>query len=159
MAKTASSGRCVSKLAILVSALAVGTAAAPAAARADAVEIRSALNNKCLDVSAWNPDNGAQVVMWDCHGGANQQWNMVGKQIRSQLNNKCLDIAAWSRINGAKVIMWDCHGGANQQWHRSGRSIVSGLNKKCLDIEDWNPANGANVIMWSCHIGASQQWL
>ncbi|GGN12463.1 hypothetical protein FHR83_003594 [Actinoplanes campanulatus] len=159
MAKTARLGRCVSKLAILVSVLAVGTAAAPTAAVADTIEIRSTLNNRCLDIKDWNPGNGAKVQMWDCHGGANQKWNMVGNQIRSQLNNRCLDIEGWNSGNGAKVQMWDCHGGANQRWQRSGRLIKSELNNRCLDIEGWNPANGAKVQMWDCHGGANQQWL
>ncbi|MBW6434975.1 hypothetical protein KZ829_14630 [Actinoplanes hulinensis] len=27
-----------------------------------------------MDIANWNRANGANVVMWDCHGGANQQW-------------------------------------------------------------------------------------
>jgi len=30
--------------------------------------------NKCVDIDAWNPDNGARLILWDCHGGANQKW-------------------------------------------------------------------------------------
>jgi beta-glucanase (GH16 family) len=31
--------------------------------------------NRCVDVSGWNVNNGAKLVLWDCHGGANQKWS------------------------------------------------------------------------------------
>ncbi|WP_250027557.1 family 16 glycosylhydrolase [Paractinoplanes maris] len=30
--------------------------------------------DKCVDINAWNSANGAQLVLWDCTGGANQKW-------------------------------------------------------------------------------------
>ena len=30
--------------------------------------------NKCVDVSGWNSNDGARLITWDCHGGANQKW-------------------------------------------------------------------------------------
>lgn len=30
--------------------------------------------NKCVDIEAWNANNGARIHLWDCHGGANQTW-------------------------------------------------------------------------------------
>ncbi|GAA4473805.1 ricin-type beta-trefoil lectin domain protein [Phytohabitans houttuyneae] len=30
--------------------------------------------NKCVDVSGWNSADGARLITWDCHGGANQKW-------------------------------------------------------------------------------------
>ena len=29
--------------------------------------------NKCVDVTGWNGNDGAQLIQWDCHGGANQK--------------------------------------------------------------------------------------
>jgi len=79
--------------------------------------IRSSLNNRCLDITGFNPNNGAKIIMWDCHGAANQRWHWEGATLRSDLNNRCLDIAAFNPNNGAEVIMWDCHGAANQRWY------------------------------------------
>jgi streptogrisin C len=31
-------------------------------------------SNKCVDVSGWSSANGARLIQWDCHGGANQKW-------------------------------------------------------------------------------------
>jgi len=30
--------------------------------------------NKCVDVSGWSTADGARLITWDCHGGANQKW-------------------------------------------------------------------------------------
>ncbi|MEV0733778.1 ricin-type beta-trefoil lectin domain protein [Polymorphospora sp. NPDC050346] len=30
--------------------------------------------NKCVDVSGWNSNDGARLVLWECLGGANQKW-------------------------------------------------------------------------------------
>jgi hypothetical protein len=29
-------------------------------------------SNKCADIDAWNPNDGAKLVLWECPGGANQ---------------------------------------------------------------------------------------
>lgn len=84
---------------------------------AQAFEIRSNLNNKCLEIYAFGNDNGSRSGMWDCWGGANQQWYWNGGEIRNAMNNKCLEVFAFSNDNGAKGVMWDCWGGANQQWY------------------------------------------
>jgi streptogrisin C len=30
--------------------------------------------NKCVDVMDWSTADGARLITWDCHGGANQKW-------------------------------------------------------------------------------------
>lgn len=30
--------------------------------------------NKCVDIDAWNPNNDAVLIIWECSGGANQKW-------------------------------------------------------------------------------------
>ncbi|WP_345516454.1 RICIN domain-containing protein [Phytohabitans houttuyneae] len=32
-------------------------------------------SGRCLDV--WSTANGAQIQLYDCHGGANQRFNLV----------------------------------------------------------------------------------
>ena len=56
-------------------ALGATVAAAPVASAAPAtITLRSQLNNKCLEVLSFNNNNGARAGLWDCWGGANQQW-------------------------------------------------------------------------------------
>ncbi|BCB73718.1 hypothetical protein GCM10022251_80150 [Phytohabitans flavus] len=30
--------------------------------------------NKCVDVAGWDSNDGARLITWECHGGANQKW-------------------------------------------------------------------------------------
>jgi O-glycosyl hydrolase len=121
-------------------------------------EIKSSMNNKCLDILGFNNSDGAPVVMWGCSGTANQQWYMDGSQIKSKFNNKCLDILGFNNSDGARVVMWGCSGTANQQWYIDGSQIKSKFNNKCLDILGFNNSDGAPVAMWGCSGTANQQW-
>ncbi|MEU6410367.1 ricin-type beta-trefoil lectin domain protein [Microbispora sp. NPDC046933] len=31
-------------------------------------------SNKCVDIDGWNQNDGARLIQWECHGGANQKW-------------------------------------------------------------------------------------
>ncbi|GLZ42073.1 hypothetical protein Acsp05_56970 [Actinokineospora sp. NBRC 105648] len=125
-------------------------------------------SDKCLDVSGANPDNGAQVIQWSCHGGPNQRWwlTSVGGgnyQVQVEHSDKCLDVSGASPSNGARVIQWSCHGGPNQRWRlvASGPDVYQvrvAHSDKCLDVSGASPSNGANVIQWDCHGGPNQRW-
>lgn len=113
-------------------------------------------SGRCLDLPASNAANGTQPQIWDCHGGANQQWTSTGQTIRSL--GKCLD-APPNTTAGAKVQIWDCNGQSNQQWDLNAdgtiRSVASGL---CLDVNHAATANGSLVILWTCTAAANQRW-
>jgi streptogrisin C len=32
-------------------------------------------SNRCLDINGWNANDGANLIIWDCTGGANQKWH------------------------------------------------------------------------------------
>lgn len=82
--------------------------------------VRSKLNfDKCLDATGAGTANGTALIIWDCHGGANQQWDLDGGVLRSRMDrNKVVDASA--NHYGAVVHLWDYHGRANQRW----RTIV-----------------------------------
>ena len=128
------------------------------AAAVDIVNLRSVLNNKCLEIRDSNPANGAYVGMWDCWGGLATYWFFYGDEIRSMRNGKCLEVRDSKVHNGALVSMWDCWGGAATHWYRDGDLIRSKLNNKCLEVRDSNIANGAVVSMWDCWGGAATRW-
>jgi Tol biopolymer transport system component len=78
-------------------------------------------SQKCLDVNGGSPDDGASIIQWQCHGGANQQWRLevAGdgySRIVSRHSGKCLDVNGGSLDDSASIIQWSCHGGANQNW-------------------------------------------
>lgn len=57
------------------------------------------------------------MQIWDCHGGANQQWDFwADGTIRNRQTGKCLEVANFGTENGSSIQMWDCHGGSNQKW-------------------------------------------
>ena len=76
-------------------------------------------NNKCLDVTGKSTANGTPIEIWNCTGGANQQFvlSAAGDLVNPQAN-KCVDITGYNKANGATLTLWDCIGGANQKWHR-----------------------------------------
>ena len=74
--------------------------------------------NKCLDASGRGTTNGTAVIIWDCNGQTNQQWNVNSNgTITGVQSGLCLDANAAGTANGTKIILWACHGGTNQQWN------------------------------------------
>ena len=74
--------------------------------------------NKCLDANGAGTSNGTQAIIWDCHGGTNQQWNLnANGTITGVQSGLCLDANGAGTANGTKLILWSCNGGTNQQWN------------------------------------------
>jgi hypothetical protein len=85
--------------------------------------VRNRWDGRCLDVAGLSQDNGADVIVWDCWGGPNQQWaiRLEGSfaiSLRARHSNKCLDVFAFSQDVGGKVVQWDCWGALNQMWEQ-----------------------------------------
>ena len=120
-------------------------------------EFRSLLNNKCLDIAGSNQTDGTNVLMWQCHGGDNQQWiyDPATEQFKTRLNNMCLT------VNGSNVQVATCKADdIRQQWYfdKTSKALKSRSNNLCLDIQGGYGEDGGNVIMWDCHGQANQQW-
>jgi hypothetical protein len=76
--------------------------------------------NKCLDANARGTADGTAVIIWDCNGQTNQQWNVNSNgTITGVQSGKCLDATGAGTANGTKIIIWTCNGQSNQQWTRS----------------------------------------
>jgi alpha-galactosidase len=73
--------------------------------------LRGVGSGRCLDVPGQSTTNGTLLEIWDCNGGANQQW--------TYLSNGCLDVTGAGTANGTAVEIWTCNGGSNQKWTRS----------------------------------------
>lgn len=116
--------------------------------------LRGESSGRCMDVIGANSANGTQMILWDCHVNANQQFAQSGQAL--QVLGKCLD-APNNATSGARVQIWDCHGGANQQWNvTSSGTITSVQTGLCLDVT--GTANNAAVNVTTCNNGASQRW-
>jgi Ricin-type beta-trefoil lectin domain len=127
--------------------------------------------NLCLDIAnpeGQGPVNGASVIAFECHGGANQRFQRYndGTIRATEFGGLCLDIAnpeGQGPVNGASVIAFECHGGANQrfQLYNDGTIRAKEFGGLCLDIanpEGQGPVNGASVIAFECHGGANQRF-
>jgi endo-1,4-beta-xylanase len=118
--------------------------------------LRNEASGRCLDVNGASSANGAQMIVWDCHGGANQQFTQNGPAW--QVTGKCLDAPSGAGA-GTRVQIWDCSGAANQQWVVNGNGTISNAQTGlCLDVNGAGTANGTAVIVWTCHGGANQRW-
>src|SRR5690606_25089593 len=121
--------------------------------------LRGVASNRCLDVEGASQSNGAQVIIWDCNGGANQQWTATSAGELRVYGSKCLDVNGAGTADGTAVIIWDCNGQDNQKWtlNADGSITAVGANK-CLDVSGYGTANGTTVHIWSCHGGTNQKW-
>jgi alpha-galactosidase len=130
-----------------------GTASPPPTA----FRLRGEASGRCLDVNNGGTANGTQMLIWDCHTGANQQITQNGQAL--QILGKCLD-APPSAVAGTRMQIWDCNGSTNQQWTFNSNGTVSSVRfpALCLDVNGAATANGSAVITWTCHGAANQRW-
>jgi probable HAF family extracellular repeat protein len=131
-------------------------AAAPAA-----VLLADRNSGRCLDVLGESREPGAQLVVWDCWGAANQRWTVppVGQAGEVRVyGDQCLDVWGMQGNNGDRVSIYPCTGGANQRWTRTAAGELRGLNDKCLDVSGARTENGAPVVLWTCFGGANQRF-
>jgi len=116
-------------------------------------------SGRCLDVPNVSTANGTQVEIWDCNGGANQQWTQPSSTVLQVYGNKCLEVSGQATAAGSKVAIFDCNGGTNQQWRvNSDGTIVGVQSGLCLDVTGQGTANGTLIDIWTCNGGANQIW-
>ncbi|MDH6484727.1 non-reducing end alpha-L-arabinofuranosidase family hydrolase [Streptomyces sp. SAI-127] len=148
-------------LAAVVAALAALAAllvAGPAQA-ATTSDVRGVDSGRCLDVAGFSQTDGANVHIWDCHGGTNQQWTLTDSDQLTVYGNKCLDVRGGATTPGTPVQIWTCNGSDNQQWRVNPDGTIVGVRSGlCLEVSGWGKANGTGVQIWSCHGGANQKW-
>ncbi|WP_330309772.1 MULTISPECIES: non-reducing end alpha-L-arabinofuranosidase family hydrolase [unclassified Streptomyces] len=141
-----------------LAALAALLVASPAQA-ATTSDLRSVDSGRCLDVSGFSQTDGANVQIWDCHGGINQRWTLTDSNQLTVYGNKCLDVRGGATAAGTPVQIWTCTGSDNQQWRVNPDGTIVGVRSGlCLDVSGWGKANGTAVQIWSCHGGANQKW-
>jgi endo-1,4-beta-xylanase len=123
------------------------------------VTLVNANSGRCLDVNGASTTPGTRTQIWDCYGGANQQWTRTSAREIRVYGDSCLDVNGFGTTNGTSVIIWPCHGGINQQWvFPPDGSIRAAGAGKCLDVAGYGTGNGTQIQIWDCHGGANQQW-
>jgi lysophospholipase L1-like esterase len=116
-------------------------------------------SNRCLDVSGASTTAGAQIIIWDCHGGQNQQWTRTDAGELRVYGDRCLDVNGNGTANGTKVQIWTCNGSAAQRFtFTAGGAVVGAGSGKCVDVNGGATANGTLVQLWECNGSAAQVW-
>jgi hypothetical protein len=141
-----------------LAALAAMLVAGPAHA-ATTGALRGVGSGRCLDVPNSTQTDGTYLQIYDCSGGANQQWTVTSTSQLTVYGGKCLDVPGHATTAGTRVQIWTCNGGTNQQWRvNSDGTVVSVESGLCLDVTGKGTANGTAVEIWTCNGGANQQW-
>ncbi|GAA1971798.1 non-reducing end alpha-L-arabinofuranosidase family hydrolase [Catenulispora subtropica] len=145
-------------LALAVVAFAVTVGAGPA--RADVTgALRGVASGRCLDVPNASQTDGTYLQIYDCSGGANQQWTLTAGGQLTVYGSKCLDVPHQATTAGTRVEIWTCNGGANQQWRVNSDGTVVGVQSGlCLDVTGAATANATAVEIWTCNGGGNQKW-
>jgi hypothetical protein len=121
--------------------------------------LRGVGSNRCLDVPGQATTNGTLLQIYDCNGGANQQWNYLSNGELQVYGNKCLDVPGHATAAGTRADIWDCNGGTNQQWNlNSDGTVVGRESGLCLDVIGAGTANATAVDIWTCNGGSNQKW-
>jgi glucose/arabinose dehydrogenase len=122
----------------------------------------SRASGKCLDVLGASREIGTPLILYPCHGEANQQFTLpeVGAtgEIRAYGGTLCVDAAGGQGNNEDAIIVWTCHGGANQQWTRFASGELRGINGRCIDVRGGATDDFTPIIIWDCHGRSNQQF-
>ncbi|KJK32985.1 poly(3-hydroxybutyrate) depolymerase, partial [Lentzea aerocolonigenes] len=116
--------------------------------------LRGEGSGRCLDVTGAGTANGTQLIIWDCHTNANQQFSQNGQAL--QVSGKCLD-APNNAGSGTRVQIWDCHGGANQNWNVTGTGTITSVQTG-LCLTAGGTGNNSAVTVATCRGGTDQRW-
>ncbi|MFJ4977916.1 RICIN domain-containing protein [Streptomyces coeruleorubidus] len=85
---------------------------------------------KCLDAEASGPAPGTRTMIWDCHGGQNQQGNVnASGTLTSARSGLCLDAYNSRTANGTQAVLWTCNGGSNR-WDGSRTSACTSARSR-----------------------------
>ncbi len=130
--------------------------------------IKNRKSGKYLDVANWGTDNGANILQWHYHGGANQQFEFQGLGdgvyvIRNVHSGKAMDIGGISKANGANLLQWDYVGGDNQKfivYNNTGNfyQLIPLHSSKCISVDGNSNNAGANVHQWDNNDQLAAQW-
>jgi|GEM_PF-1437596 len=143
-----------------------GEALAAGAPPAAAGAVQSLSSGKCLDVERGSKADGAPVIQYDCHPGANQRWRVDDAsegavRLVNANSGKCLRVEG-AAAAGSPVSQAACGDGTEQLWLLEptgrGRALRSAAAELCLDVPRAAQENGVRPALWNCHGGPNQQW-
>lgn len=122
--------------------------------------LRNIANGRCLD--ATGTADGAATVIYQCHGGPNQNWTLnSSNQIVVSNSGKCLNSPSGGGTGGGVTIV-TCSSSNNQRWTilDNGRIQNQGASGGCLEIPAGGIANNSQgAVTNPCgNNGTSMRW-
>jgi glucose/arabinose dehydrogenase len=135
--------------------------AVPSTASAAAGPIKGEGSGRCMDVEGGSPNYATPVILWDCHGAANQDWELTAAgELRGLGGTRCLDAEGGGQSAGTALISYPCFGASNQKWRYvpSTKAIVGVASGLCADVYDAATSAGSKLILWPCHGASNQRW-
>lgn len=124
-------------------------------------------SGKVLDVSGGSAYDGANVIIYDYHGGANQQWRIIYTgssnghyyySLQSKLNsNYYLDVNGASNYNGCNMQLWKGNGTSAQKfilWYYSYTGNDTN-NSNPGGYSSFKPRQQSNYSYKICSCGAT----
>ena len=125
-------------------------------------------SGKVLDGRKFATGDGAAVVQWARHGGANQQWRFIDAgdgyyRLWNRKSGKVLDDRDWSKTAGSGIVQRSDRNGANQQFKlaKSPNGYVRLVNRfsgMAVGVGKASKANGGKLVQYHDRGGANQQW-
>lgn len=113
--------------------------------------------------------NGANLQVYPCTGGTNQQFRVRGHfetgrhKILHASTARCMDIANYSHNAGAALNAVGCNGNQNQRFEFEDvggayRIRPTHSANKCIDVPAGSSQYGLGMQQWNCHNGSSQRF-
>ncbi|WP_434389961.1 glycoside hydrolase family 19 protein [Melittangium boletus] len=128
--------------------------------------IRSAQNNKCLDIANSGTADGTKLQLWDCNGTNAQKFAVSATsdgyfKILNVNSNKAIDVKDVSYAQNAEIHQWSYVGGNNQQWKIVGRgnnqfSLHARHTDMVMDLL-WGSANNGTGFVQYLYTGTANQ--
>ena len=125
-------------------------------------------SGKVLDGRNFAKNDGAAVVQWGRHGGANQQWRFIDAgdgyyRLQNRNSGKVLDIHNWSKTAGSDIVQWSDRNTTNQQFKVADSSdgyvrLISRFSGMAVEVDKASKADGGDVVQYRDWGGANQQW-
>jgi len=117
----------------------------------------------CLDATS-KPEEGADVVLWQCNGEAWQKWELATSPVGAAVTkiklkghvgkNLCVKDESETYTQGKKLKMGQCSESSKVQlWGVLGFAIKSLDETMCLDISGNKIARNQKIITWTCKTG------
>ncbi|WP_413254467.1 RICIN domain-containing protein [Streptomyces europaeiscabiei] len=125
-------------------------------------------SGKVLDGREFSTKDGAEVVQWRRHGGANQQWRFIESgdgyyRLQNRNSGKVLDDYNWSKTAGSDIVQWTDRNNTNQQFKLAESSdgyvrLINRFSGMAVEVDKASKADGGDVVQYRDLGGANQQW-